>query len=88
MNYMINLKSLGLLLAWFPLSPLAQSSPRIGIRRIRSNSNSAAEHVNEVPAQAVTGRPFDGESIAGSPAGSGARMPELSSGWEPEEVGV
>ena len=57
MNYMINLKSLGLLLAWFTLSPLAQAAPG-SESEDRSNSNSAAEHVNEVPAQAVTVDPL------------------------------
>src|SRR5439155_164608 len=57
MNYMINLKSLGLLLAWFTLSPLAQAAPG-SESEDRSNSNSAAENVNEVPAQAVTVDPL------------------------------
>jgi outer membrane protein assembly factor BamB len=52
MNYMINLKSLGLLLAWFALSPLAQAAPG-SESEDRGNGNSAAENVKEVPAQPV-----------------------------------
>jgi outer membrane protein assembly factor BamB len=57
MNYMINLKSLGLLLAWFALSPLAQAAPG-SESEDRSNGNSAAENLKEVPAQAVTVDPL------------------------------
>jgi outer membrane protein assembly factor BamB len=57
MNYMINLKSLGLLLAWFALSPLAQAATG-SESEDRSNGNSAAENVKEVPAQAVTVDPL------------------------------
>ncbi len=57
MNYMINLKSLGLLLAWFALSPLAQAAPG-SESEDRSNGNSAAENVKELPAQPATVDPL------------------------------
>jgi glutamine cyclotransferase len=55
MNYMINLKSLGLLLAWFALSPLAQAAPGA---ESEDRSNSVAEKVKEEPAQPVTVDPL------------------------------
>ena len=57
MNYMVTLKSLGLLLACMALLPLAQAAPETK-REDRSNDDSAAENVKAVPEQPATVDPL------------------------------